>query len=224
MLIPYGLFEMDMVSIMGTLGFRPETIIPTIRSTEDLQKVVVFHSDHPRSRETVEVVRDLCGQMDVAFVNHEVPDAFNFMKVARAIQSRIVEIRNSGETLQVFNVAGGTRIMSSCALLVCTLEGVNCVYVHDDTLEEIPLPMLQIRYSDILTPVQRGILRYLLDHRDEDVTQRDVGKVFGLHKATVNHHIKELVGRGAVHLVPCPRDSRIKLIRVEDSMELLLGR
>ncbi len=52
----------------------------------------------------------------------------------------------------MFNVAGGTRIMSACALLVCTLEGVNCVYVHDDTLEEIPLPMLQIRYSDVLTP------------------------------------------------------------------------
>jgi DNA-binding MarR family transcriptional regulator len=146
------------------------------------------------------------------------------MRVSKAIQTEIAAMRAAGDAPQVFNVAGGTRIMSACALLVCTLEGVNCVYVHDDTLEEIPLPMLQIRYSDVLTPVQRAILRYLLEHREEDVTQKELGLAFALHKATVNHHIKELVARGAVYLMPSPKDSRIKLIRVEESMELLLGR
>jgi hypothetical protein len=209
---------------MGTLGFRPDTILPTIRSTEGLQKVVVFHSDHARSREAVAEVRDICKQMGLEFTNHEVPDAFNFVRVSKAIQTEIAAMRAAGEALQVFNVAGGTRIMSACALLVCTLEGVNCVYVHDDTLEEIPLPMLQIRYSDVLTSVQRDILRYLLAHREEDITQKALGLAFALHKATVNHHIKELVSRGAVHLVPSPKDSRIKLIKVEESMELLLGR
>ena len=213
-----------MVSIMGTLGFRPDTILPTIRSTEGLQRVVVFHSDHVRSREAVTEVRDICEQMGLIFSHHEVPDAFNFMRVSKAIQTEIAAMRAAGEALHVFNVAGGTRIMSACALLVCTLEGVNCVYVHDDTLEEIPLPMLQIRYSDVLTPVQRDILRYLLAHRGEDVTQKGLGLAFSLHKATVNHHIKELAARGAVRLMPSPKDSRIKLIKVEESMELLLGR
>ncbi len=77
-----------MVSIMGTLGFRPDTILPTIRSTEGLQRVVVFHSDHVRSREAVSEVRDICEQMGLRFSHHEVPDAFNFMRVSKAIQRR----------------------------------------------------------------------------------------------------------------------------------------
>jgi DNA-binding MarR family transcriptional regulator len=39
----------------------------------------------------------------------------------------------------------------------------------------------------------------------------------------VNHHIKNLIAKGAVRLDKHPKDARKKIVRVEDSTELLLG-
>jgi DNA-binding MarR family transcriptional regulator len=211
-----------MVTILGTLGFRPETLIPTIKSTEGLNTVVAFHSDHERSISATAEIQKLCEMMGIEFVHREIPDAFDFMKVASSIQKEIEALRNKGETIAVFNIAGGTRIMSACALMMCTIEGLNSVYVHDETLEEIPLPLLHIRYSDVLTDMQKKILRYLLDNRGRSITQVELASSFNMHKATVNHHIKMLVEKGAVHLETNKADSREKLVRVEDSMGLIL--
>jgi DNA-binding MarR family transcriptional regulator len=211
-----------MVAILGTLGFRPETLVPTIKSTEGLSTVVTFHSDHERSITATVDIQKLCELMEIKFVDREIPDAFDFMRVASSIQKEIEVLRDNGETIAVFNIAGGTRIMSACALMMCTIEGLNSVYVHDDTLEEIPLPLLQIRYSDVLTDVQKKILRYLLDNRGRSITQVDLAASFNMHKATINHHIKMLVEKGAVHLETNKLDCREKLVRVEDSMGLIL--
>ncbi|MCE5296760.1 MAG: MarR family transcriptional regulator [Euryarchaeota archaeon] len=211
-----------MVVILGTLGFRPETLIPTIRSTERLSSVIVFHSDHERSKDAAKDIRRLCELMGVQLIEREIPDAFDFMTVAKAIQDDILEARKKEETIGVFNIAGGTRIMSASALLVCTLEGLNTVYVHDNTLEEIPLPMLHIRYSDILTDVQKSLLKYLVQNKGRDITQGDLAKEFGMHKATINHHIKKLQEKGTVHLETKKGDGREKIVRAEVSMELLL--
>ncbi|MFA5311862.1 MAG: MarR family transcriptional regulator [Methanomassiliicoccales archaeon] len=211
-----------MVVILGTLGFKPETLIPTIRSTEGLGRVIVFHSDHERSKNAAKDIRRVCELMDVQLDEREIPDAFDFMTVARAIQDEILDARRRGDEIGVFNIAGGTRIMSASALLVCTLEGLNTVYVHDNTLEEIPLPMLHIRYSDILTDVQKSILNYLVANKDKDITQGDLAREFMMHKATVNHHIKKLQEKGTVHLVAKKGDGREKIVRAEVSMELLL--
>ncbi|MCX8208024.1 MAG: hypothetical protein N3G75_09430, partial [Methanothrix sp.] len=73
-----------MVVVLGTLGFRPETLIPTIRSTKSLDKVVVFHSDHERSRGAATEVSALCEAMSVKFVDREIPNAYDFIMVARA--------------------------------------------------------------------------------------------------------------------------------------------
>lgn len=211
-----------MVVLFGTLGFRAETLIPTIRSTESLSKVIVFHSDHESSKEAAKEVGRLCELMNVQLVEKEIPDAYDFMTAAKTIQDEILDARQRGDEVSVFNIAGGTRIMSASALLVCILEGLNAVYVHDNTMEEIPLPMLHIRYSDILTDVQKKLLTYLVDNKDKEITQCDLAREFGMHKATINHHIKKLQEKGAVRLEPKKDDFREKVVRPEMSMELLL--
>ena len=112
--------------------------------------------------------------------------------------------------------------MSASALLVCTLEGLNAVYVHDDSHKEIPLPLLQIKYSDILTDQEKIILRFLLDMKGKEVTQRDLVNQLHLHKATINHHVQQLIEKRAVRLEEKEGDKRVRIIRVEDSMALLL--
>jgi CRISPR locus-related DNA-binding protein len=211
-----------MVVILGTLGDHPETLLPTIRSTKGVDEVVAFHSDHEDSIKAVEEIRRTCQMMEVAFLPHPIPDAFDLVSTAMEIQKTIAELRAENKKIAVFNIAGGTRIMSASALLVCTLEGLNAVYVHDDSHREIPLPLLQIKYSDILTDQEKLILRFLLDRKGAEVTQRDLASELHLHKATINHHVQQLLEKRAVRLEEKEGDKRVRLIRVEDSMALLL--
>lgn len=211
-----------MVVILGTLGHHPETLMPTIRSTRCTEEVVVFHSDHEDSLKAVDEIRRTCQMMEVAFSPRLIPDAFDLVSTAMEIQRAIEELRTANKQIAVFNIAGGTRIMSASALLVCTLEGLNAVYVHDDSHREIPLPLLQIKYSNILTDQEKVILRFLLERKGKEVTQRDLASALHLHKATVNHHVQQLIEKGAVHLEEKAGDKRVKLIRIEDSMALLL--
>ncbi len=196
--------------------------MPTIRSTRCTEEVVVFHSDHEDSLKAVDEIRRTCQMMEVAFSPRLIPDAFDLVSTAMEIQRAIEELRTANKQIAVFNIAGGTRIMSASALLVCTLEGLNAVYVHDDSHREIPLPLLQIKYSNILTDQEKVILRFLLERKGKEVTQRDLASALHLHKATVNHHVQQLIEKGAVHLEEKAGDKRVKLIRIEDSMALLL--
>ena len=211
-----------MVVILGTLGHHPETLLPTIRSTKGIDEVVAFHSDHADSMKAVDEIRRTCQMMEVAFSPRPIPDAFDLVSTAMEIQRTILELRTANKQIAVFNIAGGTRIMSASALLVCTLEGLNAVYVHDDSHKEIPLPLLQIKYSDILTDQEKTILRFLLDKKGVEVTQRDLARELHLHKATVNHHVQQLIDKRAVRLEEKAGDKRVRLIKVEDSMALLL--
>lgn len=196
--------------------------MPTIRSTKGIDEVVVFHSDHEDSKKAVEEIGRTCQMMEVAFSPRPIPDAFDLVSTAMEIQRTILELRTANKRIAVFNIAGGTRIMSASALLVCTLEGLNAVYVHDDSHKEIPLPLLQIKYSDILTDQEKIILRFLLDKKGTEVTQMDLARELHLHKATVNHHVQQLIEKRAVHLEEKAGDKRVRLIKVEDSMALLL--
>ena len=211
-----------MVAILGTLGHHPETLLPTIRSTKGIDLVVAFHSDHADSIKAVQEIGRTCQMMEVEFSPRPIPDAFDLVSTAMEIQKTILELRTEKKQIAVFNIAGGTRIMSASALLVCTLEGLNAVYVHDDSHKEIPLPLLQIKYSEILTAQEKLILKFLLDKKGAEVTQRDLAIELHLHKATVNHHVQQLIEKRAVRLEEKVGDKRVRLIIVEDSMALLL--
>jgi CRISPR locus-related DNA-binding protein len=211
-----------MAAILGTLGFHPHSLIPSIRSNEGVTKVVVFTSTHPDSRKAASIVKQYCEQIGVDLRTVEMPDAFDLMRIALSMQDEVRRLQDEGERISVFNIAGGTRLMSAAALLVCILEGLNSVYVHDDSHAEIALPLLQMKYSDILTPVQKRMLHFLLAHQEGELSQKDIAVGMSMHKATVNHHVKELIDKGAISLVPMEHDRRTKVVRVEPSIALLL--
>ena len=78
----------------------------------------------------------------------ELSDAFDLLECATRIREDVRRERTSAADLR-FNLAGGTRLMSSAALLVCILEGIPATYVHDETYREIPLPLLRMTYGKI---------------------------------------------------------------------------
>jgi len=219
-----------MVAVFGTLGYRPKSLIPTIRSTPDVDKVVFYCGADKKDPEAVrkvaeakKAVMDYCRSLKLAVDAVELEDPFDFKGIALKIRGDIRKHKKEGKGVAVFNIAGGTRPTSSAALLACILEGIPTVYVHDVTYEEIHLPLLRMEYDQVLSGEEREILRRLLKSRLKDITEVELAALLGKHKATVNHHIKNLVAKGALRLEKHPTDSRKKVVKVEESAELLLG-
>lgn len=219
-----------MVAIFGTLGYRPKSLIPTIRSTPNVEKVVFYYGiDHedkdavakvPEARKSV---IEYCRTMKIAVDAVELPDVYDFKNIAMRIRNDIRKHKREGKEIAVFNIAGGTKPTSSAALLACILEGVPTVYVHDRTYEEIHLPLLRMEYNEVLSKEEQEILKTLSRNRTKNLTEVDLASLVNKHKATVNHHIKNLVSKGAVRLERHSEDARKKVVRIEESSELLLG-
>lgn len=219
-----------MVVIFGTLGYRPKSLIPTIRSTPNVEKVVFYFGIDPADKEAIskvpeakKSVLEYCRSMKIAVDPIELPDVYDFKNIAMRIRNDIRKHKREGKEIAVFNIAGGTKPTSSAALLACILEGVPTVYVHDRTYEEIHLPLLRMEYNEVLSREEQEILRTLSRHRAEDITEVELASLVGKHKATVNHHIKNLISKGAVRLEKHSADARKKVVRIEESAELLLG-
>ncbi len=211
-----------MVAILGTLGFRANSLLPTLESTPSVERAVVFCNDHPRALEALAEVERVCSIMGIGMQRVRIPDAFDLLEAAKAMRSEVRKLREEGSEIAVFNIAGGTKMMSAAALLVCAMEGLSSVYVHDETYREIPLPLLKVDYSHLLTPAQRDILEFLWDNRSTPKTQVEIAEGMGKHKATINHHIRILEGKNILHLVEDPHDRRKKVVRVDDALELML--
>jgi CRISPR locus-related DNA-binding protein len=219
-----------MVAVFGTLGYRPKSLIPTIKSTPDVDKVVFYcgaDKNDPEAAQKVaearKAVLEYCRTMKIAADAVDLEDPFDFKSIAIQIRRDIKKHIRVGKEIAVFNIAGGTRPTSSAALLTCILEGIPTVYVHDVTYEEIHLPLLRMEYNRVLSREEREVLKVLIMNRTKDLTEVDLAKLLGKHKATVNHHLKNLISKGAVRLEKHKQDSRKKIVRVEESTELLLG-
>ena len=210
-----------MTVLFGTLGWRPQSLIPSIRSTEGLERVVFYHSDHAKSRDARSKVMEFCRALGVSASATEVTDAFNLMQLVTQMRADVR--REEGSSELRFNIAGGTRLMSSAALIVCILEGIPATYVHDETYEEIPLPLLRITYGEGLTPKQRDVLSFLVKNREKDFTETALARALGVHKATMNHHLGELEDKGAIERHTHPTDARQRIVKPAAGMELLVG-
>ncbi len=211
-----------MAILFATLGFRPEAIQPVIRASSDIDKIVFYHDDHESSIKAKEDLCRYCDSIGLKNVPIKIDDAFDFMQLAKRIKQDIRRYRKEGIEISLFNIAGGTKLMSSAALLVCILEGIPATYVHDKTLQPFPLPLLRIKYSETLTSKQKEILRFLLQHKEKEYTECELACALGVEKATINHHISKLVEKGAITLTPKVNDRRAKVVRVQPTVELLL--
>ncbi len=219
-----------MAVVFGTLGYRPKSLIPTLKSTPGVDKLVFYtgadKADAEAERRSAEARREVleyCKRLGIEAVAVTLKDPFDFKGIALRIKTDIRSHKAKGEDIAVFNIAGGTRPTSSAALLVCILEGIPTVYVHDVTYEEIRLPLLRIEYSRVLSKEEREILRLLVRNSGRLLSQVELAALTDKHKATLNHHIKNLIAKGAVRLQNHPDDARKKVVVLEDSTELLLG-
>lgn len=207
-----------MTVIFGTLGFTPKKLLPTVSNHPDVEKLVFYHDQHEQSRRAAERVREFCHDRKLDVRGVEL-DAFDIIDCARQMRD---DLRKEGADRSVFNITGGTPVISSAATLACILEGVRAVYIHETSGQEIPLPLLSMRYEEILNPEQRRVLAFIARAGDAGCTQADVTRGLNLARATVSHHVTNLKKKQLVAAETDPADARRERLRVRESAALLL--
>jgi CRISPR locus-related DNA-binding protein len=211
-----------MTILFGTLGWRPQSLIPSIRSTKDIEKLYFYHSDNPEAIKARDKVVEHCNSIGLPVQPIELPNVFNLIDIAERMKDDIEKVRSEGSSNIRFNIAGGTRLTSSAALLVCILKGIPTLYVHDETFEEIQLPLLRMDYSSNFTSKQKEILNFLRESQEGPITQTQLAHKIGIHKATMNHHVKVLKDKGVILITPGKEDSRVRMISLAPHVDLLL--
>lgn len=214
-----------MSMIFGTLGHRPQSLIPTIKATEDIDRVVFYYGGDDEAKKARDAIVEFCKSLRIPVDPVELPDVFDLMGIAKRIRNDIREWKGRGGKIAIFNIAGGTRPTSSAALLACTLEGVPTVYVHDLTYDEIALPLLEIEYSRILSKKERKILDIIRknEEKGKPLYEVELARIFGVTKATMNYHVKQLLNKGVISLTPDSEDMRRKIVGLQPTVDLLLG-
>lgn len=204
------------LDVYGTLGFTPNKFLPTLRGRPDVSRAVVFHDAHPDSKAAARDVAEYCKELGVRFEPIEV-DAFDMVACAAAMQAK-VRTRKSDDI--TFNVTGGTKVLNAAAVLTCILEGVPAVYLHEETGQEIPLPLITVRYEKLLSRPQGKVLRFIIDN--PGCVLKELVAKGPLSKPTMSHHVKELVDYGLVERRPDAKDGRLRRLHAIPSARLLL--
>lgn len=208
-----------MVVVFGTLGFTPDKLLPSLRHHAPVDAVRVFHDTDERSKDAAADVRAHCDELGLACETIPV-DAFDMLDAVGTIRKEVSAF-DTGAI--VFNITGGTAVLSCAALLTCVLDGIRTetTDLRDKSQPPEPLPLLTIEYSELLTDAQRRVLR-AISERNGKVSQSDLVDVLGLRKATVSHHVKSLKERGLV-TGRRAEDARKEYLEVPPSADLLLG-
>lgn len=208
-----------MVVIFGTLGWEPKALIPSIKTRDNVEKLVVYHSPDKKGVKAYQQLWEYCGGIALPVEPYKLEDQFDLVKTAERIRKDLKA--HTGKDV-VFNVTGGTKVMASAALLACILEGVPVVYCNERTGAEMTLPLLQIKYEEFLTKPQKRVLQAIKGLGDA-CNAIDIANKTGLKKPTVSHHVKELEAKGLITVEPTKKDSRKKLIKLVESVNLLLS-
>ena len=77
-------------------------------------------------------------------------------------------------------------------------------------------------YTDSLSGRNMWVLRYLSEHRDENVFQKDLENAFGIRRSTVSKTVELMEQKGLVLRESVNGDARLKRLRLTDKAELIL--
>ncbi len=207
-----------MTVIFGTLGFTPGKLVRCVSNHEHVTKLVFFHDHHPNSFAAAKEVIAFCRDKGIVAEPHPL-DAFDIIECAVTMRRAI---RAEGAENVVFNVTAGTPVISSAATLASVLEGTRAVYIDERNGSEISLPLLSMRYEEVLGPECRRVLAAIAKHKDKGTVQTEIGKALNLARATVSHHVKSLKLKQLVTVSPHPDDGRREILRARPSASLLL--
>lgn len=210
--------------VYGTLGFNVDNFSPVLRALENVEKVILFYGfideDSQRmSNEAREEIHKECKERNILTEMINLKDPFDFVEITKTIKKQI-EKDQKKDTIITFNISGGTKPMVAAALLACIFNGIPTQYIHEKTLQVIPIPLLQMKYSKNLTPTEHKIINFILDS-EKKLTVHEIADHFNRTNSTLSVQLHELVKKGILIFEPGP-NLRTKYVLPSKGIELLL--
>jgi CRISPR locus-related DNA-binding protein len=208
-----------MVTIFATLGYVPESVLPSLRKA-GVDELVVFASTKEKKVETaVKKVKEHCQKADIPFRRVRVKAPYDLERVAGDIRDTLE--RYKGKDI-IFNITGGTKVMACAALIVCFLRGIPTEYAQERTMDIITLPLMKIDPKGQLTRRQREIVDYLLGQKEHMATTAQLRKALKLKKSTLSTHLTNMRKRGLITVESDPSYGRSRLVKVIPSLRILM--
>lgn len=210
-----------MTVIMATVGFTPAKVQPVIDREDEKEELVLFFDkdskDNPgRSRRAAQELADSAQKLGLPC--KLVPlDAFDLVQCCQHIRR---EIRKREGKEVVLTISGGTRVLSSAALLASILEGKRAVHISERDNAVTTLPLLRLEAGKVLNASQRRVLSFIRDH--PNCQQREIAAALKLTKGTVSHHVQRLKQQKLLTADEDRDDARSERLRAVPSADLLL--
>lgn len=205
-----------MTVLFATLGFTPQSVIASIRWVPDLEKVVLFHSRHGKSRDARDSVRKACDAIGIEVESWEVADEYSLIPLMKQMNDKVDEYRSSN---LIFNVTGGTKMLASAALLLCVFRGMKTIYVRESDGAVIEVPIMRINYSELLSKKEKSVLKTILDIcGNKDMVE--LSKVYRSIKNTKSVtalYLDELEKKGLIERVNDPENGRKKWLIIKEA-------
>jgi hypothetical protein len=140
--------------------------------------------------------------------------------------------KNEVDNNLFINITSGTNLMAGAACATSYFIGAQAYYIKDqrklppnspkrDTLIELPVP--NIRYNEALDKTQIEILQMIAKHDGPSSARFLRQNGLNISAQNLSYHLKELVRKRLILMIPSTIDSRIKDLHLTDVGKLILS-
>ena len=211
-----------MTTLLSTLGFTPDKLLPAVIAIGRVDKVVIYHAPgetpakETSARRALENVLAALKGFPLRVEPRRLPHPW---RVPEMLEAMLEDIRRERPDHCVFNLTGGTKAMAVAATLACVLTGTRAIYVPEESPDPkpVPLPLPALRLTSPLSDRRARVLRALVETKY--LSQAALATAVKLAESTVHHHLREM---RRASLVEPTADTRKSPPRATEAGRLLL--
>ena len=209
-----------------TLGYTPGLLAPSLTQAKDLKTVYLYFGAEKgnaleKVNSTLQQFEHLAKSMNVKVVRRMTDDPYDFIGYLAAMSDDIRNEREAGETLDHFNISGGTRPASVAGLLAAAFFGIPAMMRQTRSSKMMDFPLLQSSFT--IRENEKEIIRAIVASR-ESLTQAELAKKLGrAHRSTIHRPVNDMVARNILYMENDPKDNRKKTVKVNKIVRILLG-
>ncbi|MFQ5871694.1 MAG: helix-turn-helix domain-containing protein [Candidatus Geothermarchaeales archaeon] len=226
-LFAQGPYLMYMVVLFGTLGFHPEKFLAAIPGLGGrVTRVIIYTgaqasgTERSMSEAAISKVIRTLDAMGTSYDHRQFSSPWAFSEIFRVF---LHDLQSYPPQDVVFNLTGGPKTMTVAATMACLMHGVRVIYVPEELGgpgAAVELPLLRIRYSQVLTSSQRRILHAIRERLPR--TLDELARHLKLRNATVSYHVGRLEELGALTLVRDESNRTFRTPQLTPAGEIML--
>jgi len=178
-------------TLISTVGETEAPILEGIRFCGDIRRIILLSS-----KDTSQIAEKIAEKIQIYEVRHVLVDAFDFSDVV----NKIVEVSREQEGSLVFDITGGTKIMSSAAVFSASFLNAKVLYIQykNDKMSPLWVPVVRISLKDYLRPMLISLLKILSEK--DGISYKQIAKTIDLSVVAVSSNMEQLRAKGLVEV------------------------